>query len=115
MMLTSLLQTPVPDLPPFPTQPPWETLPAPVFLIIVVVVVGASAWVLGPLFRAIARRIEGRSRLDPAIHEELEQLRARAAEVDGLNQRVAELEERVDFTERMLAQRSAPERLPEGR
>jgi Tfp pilus assembly protein PilO len=115
MILLTFLQTPAPDIPPIPTPPPWVTLPAPVFVLITVVVVGAAAFVLYPLMRAFARRIEGRSRLDPAIHEELEQLRARAAEVDSLNHRVAELEERVDFTERMLAQRSAPERLPEGR
>ncbi|MEP7324878.1 MAG: hypothetical protein ABI836_02925 [Gemmatimonadota bacterium] len=97
------------------TPPPWVTLPAPVVVIIAVAIVAGVVLVFYPLMRAFARRIEGRSRLDPALQDELEQLRARVGEVDGLQHRVAELEERVDFTERMLAQRAAPERLPEGR
>lgn len=105
-MLHVAVQTPPPDLP---------TFPAPVFVIVAIAIVAGLVLVLFPLMRAIARRIEGRHQLDPAIQEELEELRARVGEVDGLQHRVAELEERVDFTERMLAQRAAPERLPEGR
>ena len=41
----------------------------------------------------------------------LEDLHTRLAEVDELKQRVSELEERVDFSERMLAQRSEGPRL----
>ena len=110
-----MLQTPAPDFPPLPMPPPWVTLPPAVVVLITLAMVAGLAFVFYPLMRAIARRIEGRAQLDPGIHEELEQLRARVAEVDALHHRVAELEERQDFTERMLAQRGAPERLPEGR
>lgn len=114
MMLQVVVQAPTPA-PDFPPPPPWVTLPAPVVVIITIAIVAGLAIVLYPLMRAIARRIEGRAQLDPAIHEELEQLRARVGEVDALSHRVAELEERLDFTERMLAQKAAPERLSEGR
>ena len=106
--MLQVAQTPAPDFP----MPPPEAMSGPVAIILALVVVGGAVLVFYPLMRAIARRIEGRHRLDPAIDDEL---RGRAAEVDALNHRVAELEERVDFTERMLAQRAAPERLPEGR
>lgn len=39
-----------------------------------------------------------------ANRAEIEELRERMAEFDGLSRRVAELEERVDFAERLLAQ-----------
>lgn len=44
----------------------------------------------------------------------LEDLEARMAEFDLTTARVAELEERLDFAERMLAQRSEPARLSQG-
>ena len=45
--------------------------------------------------------------------EGLEEVHARLAEIDQLNQRINELEERVDFTERLLATRSEePRQLP---
>lgn len=49
------------------------------------------------------------------MQEELEQLRARVADLEAMPGRIAELEERVDFSERLLAQKHEPERLPGGR
>jgi hypothetical protein len=46
--------------------------------------------------------------------DDLELLRAQAAEVDDLRLRLAELEERVDFAERLLAQQGAGPRLGSG-
>lgn len=46
--------------------------------------------------------------LDPA---ELDAIRGQCAEVDALRERVAELEERVEFAERMLAQAEQMPRL----
>jgi len=51
------------------------------------------------------RRMDHDDRLPPGAHEELEQLRGR----------VLELEERVDFTERLLARERDQARLPEER
>jgi hypothetical protein len=82
--------------------------------IVMIVFLGllATTIVLWPVMRAFARRLEGKGGADPALHAEIEQLQHRLGEVDGLQQRVAELEERIDFTERMLARAQAPAALP---
>jgi hypothetical protein len=49
----------------------------------------------------------------PGVAEELEALRARITDLEAQQQRVAELEERVDFAERLLTQRREAERLPQ--
>ena len=60
----------------------------------------------GPLGQALARRLEGRagpeSEQDATLHS-----------LDELRGRMAELEERVDFAERLLAQAREPNRLRE--
>lgn len=112
---------PAPPVPPVIVQapevilPPWMTLPPQVTLLIAVAFLAASAVVLYPLMRALGRRLEGRAGTsDPAVLNELEQLRQRVAELEGMQHRVMELEERVDFAERLLSQRREPERLPRG-
>lgn len=62
--------------------------------------------VLAPLVEAIGDRIRGRRPpdADPALAAELDQLRARLAEV----------EERVDFAERLLGSREQANQLPGG-
>jgi hypothetical protein len=59
-----------------------------------------------PLGKAWARKLESGSRpaIDPSVLEELHQLR----------ERVGELEERLDFTERVVAQQRESTRLTEG-
>lgn len=98
----------------FPTPPPWVTLPPQMTVMIVVAFLAASAVILYPLMRAIGRRIEGRATADPALRAEVEQLRARLGDIESLQHRVMELEERLDFAERLLAQRREPERLGRG-
>lgn len=64
-----------------------------------------AALSFSPIGRAIADRIRGRighGETDPAVLEELERLR----------HDMMELQERVDFAERMLAQGKQAERLP---
>ena len=82
---------------------------------IVVFAMIVAAVILWPVMRALARRLEGKS-ADPALREEMDRLQHRLEEMDALHARMAELEERVDFTERMLTrgQESPPEpgRLP---
>ena len=67
-----------------------------------------------PLAKAFTRRIEGKS-LDGDVLAELDQLRLELAELRGLPERLAEVEERVDFTERLLARHDETARaaLPE--
>jgi hypothetical protein len=84
-------------------------------LLIVLGFFAACTVILYPLMRAIGRRIEGRhagpASAGPA---ELEQLRSRVTDLEALPARVLELEERVEFAERVLAQRREPERLERG-
>jgi hypothetical protein len=59
--------------------------------------------------QAIARRISGRSGPgDEELRNEILDLREHVATLEN---RLAESEERIDFTERLLAQRAEPERL----
>lgn len=67
-----------------------------------------TAVALGPIGRAIARRIEGR---DPGPAD-LGDVEGRLSILEHQAQRVQELEERLDFAERMLAQRQEVARLP---
>jgi hypothetical protein len=116
-------QIPTPPTPPptpeavivqsIPSPPPWITLPPAVTLLIVLGFFAACSVVLYPLMRAVARRLEGKpAGPDPAVRTELDQLRHRVDEIEVLHGRMLELEERVDFAERLLAQRREAERLP---
>lgn len=90
--------------------------PSEVFLITLTVVGGAFlGWkLLVPLVHALARRLEGPARPDGASAGELAELRSRLQELESQQGRVLELEERVDFAERMLAQQREAARLPAG-
>lgn len=113
-----MLQTPAPPVPP---TPPFD--PNLVFIhggmdkgivAIVVFALIAVTVILWPVMRALARRLEGKS-VDPALRDEVDRLQHRLEEMDALQGRVAELEDRVDFTERMLVRgQESPEpgRLP---
>lgn len=54
------------------------------------------------------RRLAGKTG-NPEMLRELEELRARVATLEGVEGRVEELEERVDFSERLLAQERKPQ------
>jgi flagellar biosynthesis/type III secretory pathway M-ring protein FliF/YscJ len=101
----------VPDVPPFPNLPDFAPGPSPEIIVPVILILVAGV-VLWPLVRAYARRLE-RGAGDSAMREELEHLRTRVAELEAVHQRVMELEERVDFSERLLIQRR-PEALRPG-
>jgi len=78
----------------------------------IVSVGGFFAWMisLSPMGKAFAERIRSQTKRedDPAEREELR------ASVEDLRREVAELAERVDFTERLLAKQQPAERLPPG-
>ena len=73
----------------------------------------------GPIAKAIGRWIE--SKTGGGSKQQVHELEARVAELEQMllrtpaqgvpAERVAELEERVDFAERLLSQRSEPERM----
>jgi hypothetical protein len=78
--------------------------------------IGAAAvgLLFGPIGSALARRIVGRPEPGDA-HAEIEEMRARVTdEVDDLRNRLAEVEERLDFAERLLAQGRQADQLPGG-
>ena len=59
--------------------------------------------------QAIARRIHGKNAADPELREEVFELRD---QVTALERRLAENEERLDFTERLLASHHESASLP---
>lgn len=67
---------------------------------------GGVVYAVISVVNLVTRRLEGGSPagIEP---EELDELRARSEQVEVLEQRVAELETRVDFAERLL---TAPQR-----
>lgn len=83
---------------------------APPFLA-VVLSAGMVAWLAMPLIKAWAKRIEGRA-ADTVTLDDLAEMREHMAELDLTSARVQELEERLDFAERMLAQRHDAPPLP---
>jgi hypothetical protein len=104
-----------PPVPPTPPAPPFDPnlifmndQGPPVALLIVLAALTAAVIILWPLMRALGRRLEGKAG-DPALRAEVEQLQARVIEMDALQHRVEELEERLDFAERLLAQSPAPQ------
>jgi Tfp pilus assembly protein PilO len=108
-------QTPVPPMPPMPPMDAMTLgVPGSILFIILVGVVAATV-ILWPIVRALARRLEGKGTVEAALKADVEHLHQRLGEVDALQTRVAELEERLDFTERMLARTpEAPAQLNRG-
>ncbi|MBP2647925.1 MAG: hypothetical protein H6Q77_1549 [Gemmatimonadetes bacterium] len=105
---------PIPPIPPIPeiqVLPPWMVLPPQVIGLIGIAMVAGAALVLFPIARAIARRLEGRG-VSQELLQQVEELRDRVRDLEASQHRVAELEERLDFTERLLAQRRDVEQLP---
>lgn len=99
-MIQSIPTPPTPPLPPeVVVGPPALMFPAAAIMVLAIV----AGFVLWPMARAWARRIEGKT-VDQALLNELDQLRNRVAELEESNHRLLELEERVDFSERLLSQ-----------
>jgi hypothetical protein len=71
---------------------------------------GLVAAMLWPLIRAFARRVEGGS-LNAQLLSEVDQLRERVREVEQVPFRMTELEDRMDFTERLVARSREPDQL----
>ena len=82
-------------------------------LLVVALFAIVAVKVLGPVARAWARRLEGKVG-DPELRAEMDHLRDQVAEMDGLRGRVQELEERVEFAERLLSQKRDQDLLQRG-
>jgi hypothetical protein len=79
----------------------WEALAPVIGISVLALTAGAAIILRGPLGKALAERIAGRPAMDDARTEQLRAV-------------VGELEERLDFAERMLAQQREAGRLPRG-
>ena len=97
---------PVPPTPPTPPMDPnliWMSDGGPPAIVMIVfLALLAATIILWPVMRALARRLEHKGALDPSLRADIDDLQRRLGEVDTLQMRVNELEERVDFAERLL-------------
>ena len=84
------------------------------FVAIVCGVMALISLVSGPIGKAIGRWIESYGGGGGADQNRLRELEGRVAGLEQASQRIEELEERLDFAERLLTQRKGPERLPAG-
>ncbi len=81
------------------------------FLVVMAGAIGVpmvAVFAVPPIAKAFARRIERGGAPDGAALAELDALRAEVESLRELAPRLVELEERVDFAERLLAQRTEP-------
>lgn len=108
-----LQEVPVPPVPPqtpgseLSVSGSLEDMAAVVLLLGVGLILATLVW---PLIKAIARRIEGGAP-GAEVQTELEGLRERVRQLEEMQPRMLELEERVDFTERIVAKGREPDRL----
>jgi hypothetical protein len=79
--------------------------------IVAVVFFGGGFWVLRPLVAALAKRIGGGTARAREPEELVARRDALADELHQVRQEIADLAERVDFTERLLAKQREAERL----
>jgi hypothetical protein len=79
-------------------------------VVVALAVLGTGSVLLWPLIRALARRLESGGR-NAQFQGEVDALRDRLQQLEQSQTRVAELEERVDFAERLLAHGREPDQL----
>ncbi len=79
--------------------------PTPVFVSIAAAAIFFAVW-RGPVGKGIGRMLEGQGSQDDQLVQRVEQLEDRLAELGADPLRMAELEDRLDFAERLLAQRN---------
>jgi hypothetical protein len=77
----------------------------------VLFVVSVALVLKGPLGRALAKRIEGSRAADHDTAQRLEEVEARLQTLELTQERMLELEERLDFAERLLAREMDTPRL----
>jgi hypothetical protein len=84
------------------------------FVLTMTLILGAGVVLIlrGPLGRALGRRIEGSGGAAEELAAKVADLETRLADLEQERLRVAELEERLDFAERLLARHEQPRELP---
>lgn len=87
---------------------------APEFFLILTVLAGGT-WLLRPVVLAIAERLRGTRGTDADTQHQIEILREDLlTELQVTRREMADLGERLDFAERLLAQQRAAQGLPPG-
>ncbi len=83
----------------------------------IIALVGTGVIAYGGIaaIQALVRHYGGAGRATPELEAELEEMRARLDEGERARDRIAELEERLDFAERMLAQQREAPRISGGK
>jgi hypothetical protein len=81
-------------------------------IVLAIGLAGGTVYLVVSLIEVLIKRLEGRrpGSLD-AVERELDELRMRIEDGEQARQRIAELEERLEFAERLLAQQRDHERL----
>ena len=74
----------------------------------------ALGFFFGPIGKALGRRLEPARKTAGPDESRIGELESRIAELEQVPTRMAEIEERVDFAERMLAQHREAPRVGEG-
>lgn len=71
---------------------------------------GGLSWLIfrGPVGKAMAHMLEGGAGADPMLAAQVADLEDRLSEISLETQRLMEIEDRLDFTERLLAQHTDP-------
>ena len=79
-------------------------------VVVIILTIAGSVLIVHLIRPDLSRRVPKSRVADPAEHgQTLEDVQVRLGELDQLKQRMSELEERVDFAERLLArQREGP-------
>jgi hypothetical protein len=78
---------------------------------VAVLVFGGGVWLVRPLVAALARRVAGETARMPAAAELAARQAALVDELQHARQELADLAERMDFTERLLAKQREAERV----
>jgi hypothetical protein len=119
---TPALQVPVPPVPEIPSIPEvvihnssfWSGLPPAFATLVGIAIIAAGVVVLLPIVRSLARAIDARTDRRVGVHTEVERLQERVAELESVQPRLADLEERMDFAERMLTRPQGDQALRSG-
>ncbi len=84
--------------------------------VVILIGTGVASYAAIALIQAITRRIGGGSTpvISSELHAELQDLRARIEDGEQARGRIAELEERLDFAERLLTQQRESSQLMKG-
>jgi hypothetical protein len=88
-------------------------MPPEAFVLIPLAGMATGALFLVGIYKLLTRWMDLRHRreLPPGMDEDLQELRGQVAELADLSHRVAEMEERLDFAERLLARERNEPRL----